>query len=66
MLVTLDGISMPVNPLQPENAKFPMLVTLDGISMLVNSLQPKNTSFPMLVTLISLIFVGISTAPFAF
>jgi hypothetical protein len=40
MLVTLEGIVMLVNPLQPEKAKSPMLVTLEGIVMLVNPLQP--------------------------
>jgi hypothetical protein len=39
MLVTLEGIVMLVNPLQPEKAESPMLVTLEGIVMLVNPLQ---------------------------
>ena len=49
MLVTDDGISTLVNPLQPENAEEPMLVTDDGISTLVNPLQPENAEEPMLV-----------------
>ena len=40
MLVTLEGIVMLVNPLQPLNAEVPMLVTLEGIVMLVIPLQP--------------------------
>ena len=40
MLVTREGISMLVRPLQPENAELPILVTLEGISILVRPLQP--------------------------
>ena len=39
MLVTLSGIVMLVNPLQPEKAEVPMLVTLSGIVMPVSPLQ---------------------------
>ena len=39
MLVTLSGIVMLVNPLQPSNALLPMLVTLPGIVTLVKPLQ---------------------------
>ena len=39
MLVTLDGISMLVKPLQLQNVPYPILVTPDGISMLVKLLQ---------------------------
>ena len=51
MLVTLDGISILVNPLQSLNAASPMLVTLGGISILVNPLQPSNAYPPISVTL---------------
>jgi hypothetical protein len=40
MLVTLDGISMEVKPLQSQNAALPMLVTLEGITTEVKQLQP--------------------------
>ena len=39
MLVTEDGISILVSPVQPENAERPMLVTEDGISILIRPLQ---------------------------
>ena len=39
MLVTLDGISMLVNPLQPSNADSPILVTPSGIVILVRPSQ---------------------------
>jgi hypothetical protein len=39
MLVTLLGIVILVNPLQPENAPLPMLVTPLGIVISVNALQ---------------------------
>jgi hypothetical protein len=39
MLVTDDGISIFVNPLQLEKARSPMLVTDDGISIFVNPLH---------------------------
>ena len=42
MLVTLAGISMLVNELQPENAEFPMLVTPVPIVMLVKPEQLSN------------------------
>ena len=51
ILVTLSGIVMPVNPVQPENALSPMLVTPSGIVMLVNPVQPENAELLMLVTL---------------
>ena len=50
MLVTLDGIFMPVNPLQSSNAKLPISVTPTGISILVNPLQPSNAKLPIFVT----------------
>ena len=40
MLVTLEGMVMLVNPLQPEKVLVPMLVTPGGIAILVNPLQP--------------------------
>ena len=49
MLVTLLGMVMFVNPLQPENALSPMLVMLLGIITLVNPLQPENAFFLILV-----------------
>ena len=42
MLVTLEGISMDVKPLQAENAPSPMLVTLEGITVF---LQPTIKAF---------------------
>ena len=51
MLVTLEGITTEVKPLQPLNADCPMLVTLEGISTDVKALQPENAYSPMLVTL---------------
>ena len=42
MLVTLEGMSMFVRPLQFLNAALPMLVTLEGMSMFVRLLQFSN------------------------
>ena len=39
IVVTQEGISMLVKPLQPEKAKSPIEVTLEGIFMLVKPLQ---------------------------
>ena len=39
IVVTQEGISMLVKPLQPEKAKSPIDVTLEGIFMLVKPLQ---------------------------
>ena len=60
MLVTLEGISIEVKPLQPEKADSPMLVTLEGISMEVKPLHPVNAEFPILVTLFGMISFVIS------
>jgi hypothetical protein len=49
--VTLEGIVMLVNPVQPEKVPSPMLVRPEGIVMLVNPLQPLKAPSPMLVTL---------------
>ena len=54
MLVTLEGITTEVKPLQPENALLLMLVTLEGIWMEVKPLQPWNAPPPMLVTLLGI------------
>ena len=40
MLVTLSGITISVNPVQPSKAQSPMLVTLSGITISVNDEQP--------------------------
>ena len=52
MLVTLLGIVMLVNPVQPEKASEPMLVTLSGIVMLVNPVQLLKAESLMLVPLV--------------
>ena len=54
MLVTLDGMAMLVNPVQPSKAELPMLVTLSGMAMLVKPVQPWKTLGPMLVTLLGM------------
>ena len=41
MLVTEEGISMFVRPVQPENAFHPMLVTEEGMVTLFRPLQPE-------------------------
>lgn len=39
MLVTLSGMVIDVNPVQPEKAELPMLVTLSGMVMAVKPMQ---------------------------
>ena len=51
MRITLPGIVMLANPMQPENAEEPILVTLLGIVMLASSLQLEKAEVSMLVTL---------------
>ena len=57
MLVTLFGIVMLVNPLQPWNAQSPMLVTLFGMVMLGSPSQSENAELPMLVTLFGMVML---------
>ena len=54
MLVTLFGMEMIVNPLQPEKAIFSMLVTLFGIVKFANPSQPEKADSPMVVTLLGI------------
>ena len=58
MEVTLSGIVMFVNALQPEKALLPILVTLSGILMEARSLQSKKVLGPMEVHVL-----GIVTCP---
>ena len=39
MLVTLSGMVIDVNPVQPEKAELTMLVTLSGMVMAVKQMQ---------------------------
>ena len=67
MLVTLDGIVLPVNVTSPnfdafENALAPILVTLDGMVMEVNIAFWKAFS-PMLVTIDGMEYVVLVILP---
>ena len=67
MLVTLPGIVIDVNLLQPKNVELPMLVTLFGMMIDVKLLQPENADSPMLVTLFGMMidFISRSSAKFS-
>ena len=50
MLVTLFGMVMEVNLVQPSNALSPMVVTLLGMKIEVKSLRLENSPLAILVT----------------
>ena len=49
--MTLEGMVMLVNPVQPQKAPLPIEVTLEGMVMLVNPVQSSNAYSPIEVTL---------------
>ena len=58
MLVTLDGISIPVREMHLANANVPMDVTLFGISTISRLVQPSNSPDGITAALISEISVS--------